>query len=82
MYSKYIRRKFGLGGDGQSQKTVKFDSVVIMEGKQNSEEAMKAAEIKTMSVDEIKKNLNAGEKLEMNEVKLSLKRVSKKKKEA
>lgn len=43
---------------------------------------MKAAEIKTMSVDEIKKNLNEGEKLEMNEVKLSLKRVSKKKKEA
>lgn len=42
---------------------------------------MKAAEIKTMSVDEIKKNLNEGEKLEMNEVKLSLKRVSKKKKE-
>lgn len=35
-----------------------------------------------MTVDEIKKNLNEGEKLEMNEVKLSLKRVSKKKKAA
>lgn len=45
---------------------------------------MNAAEhaIPTMSVDDIKKNLTAGEKLEMNEVKLSLKRVSKKKKDA
>jgi hypothetical protein len=37
MYSKYIRRKFGLGGDNQSQRTVKFDSAVIVEEKQTSE---------------------------------------------
>jgi hypothetical protein len=35
-----------------------------------------------MSVEDIKRNLVDGEKLEMNEVKLSLKRVSKKKKDA
>lgn len=83
MYSKYIRRKFGLGGDNQSQRTVKFDSAVIVEEKQTSEEVMSAAEkVKPMSVDDIKKNLTDGEKLEMNEVKLSLKKVSKKKKDA
>jgi hypothetical protein len=83
MYSKYIRRKFGLGGEGQTQRTVKFDSAVIVEEKESSEEVMKAAEkVKPMSVDDIKKNLDQGEKLEMNEVKLSLKKVSKKKKDA
>jgi hypothetical protein len=37
MYSNYVRRSFGLGGDGQTQKTVKFDSVMIMEDKLSSE---------------------------------------------
>lgn len=37
MYSTYIRRTFGLGGDGHNHKTVKFDSVIIMEDKQTSE---------------------------------------------
>lgn len=83
MYSKYVRRTFGLSGEGPAQRTVKFDSAVIMEEKQSSEELMKAAEkVKPMSVDDIKKNLDKDEKLEMNEVKLSLKRVSKRKKDA
>lgn len=36
MYSKYIRRTFGLTGEGQQTKTVKFDGAVFVEEKQTS----------------------------------------------
>lgn len=62
MYSKYIRRTFGLTGEGQQTKTVKFDGAVFVEEKQTSEEAMTAAETRSaakpvVSMEDIKQKL-------------------------
>lgn len=45
MYTKFIRRRFGsASGESQAQRTVRFDSAVIIEEKSTSEEVMNAAE--------------------------------------
>lgn len=67
MYSKYIRRTFGLSGEGQQTKTVKFDGAVFVEEKQTSEEAMGAAERgaakAVASMEDIKQKLEKNERL-------------------
>lgn len=52
MYVSYIRRKLGSSADAPAQRTLRFDSAVIVEEKASSEEAMSAAEkIRPMNVD-------------------------------